>query len=91
MRYVLVFTQQYEKRARRFLKRHPELKRQYVKTLQLLEADPFHPSLRLHRLAGRLADLHSVSISLSYRITLEFLIEGNEIVPVDVGDHDTVY
>ncbi|MHB8765285.1 MAG: type II toxin-antitoxin system RelE/ParE family toxin [Deferrisomatales bacterium] len=91
MRYVLVFTRQYEKRARRFLKRHPELKRQYVKTLQLLEADPFHPSLRLHRLAGRLADLHSVSISLSYRITLEFLIEGNEIVPVDVGDHDTVY
>ncbi|MEW6489613.1 MAG: plasmid stabilization protein [Thermodesulfobacteriota bacterium] len=91
MRYVLVFTQQYEKRARRFLKRHPELKRPYVKTLQLLEADPFHPSLRLHRLAGRLADLHSVSITLSYRITLEFLIEGNEIVPVDVGDHDTVY
>lgn len=91
MRYFLVFTQQYEKRARRFLKRHPELKRQYLKTLQLLEADPFHPSLRLHRLAGRLAELHSVSITLSYRITLEFLIEGNEIVPVDVGDHDTVY
>jgi mRNA-degrading endonuclease YafQ of YafQ-DinJ toxin-antitoxin module len=91
MRYVLVFTQQYEKRARRFLKRHPELKSQYVKTLQLLEADPFHPSLRLHRLAGRLADLHSVSLTLSYRTTLEVLIEGNEIVPVDVGDHDTVY
>ncbi len=91
MRYVLVFTQQYEKRARRFLKRHPELNRQYLKTLQLLETDPFHPSLRLHRLAGRLADLHSVSISLSYRITLEFLIKDNEIVPVDVGDHETVY
>ena len=91
MRYVLVFTKQYEKRARRFLKRHPELKRQYLKTLQLLEADPFHPSLRLHRLSGQLADLHSVSITLSYRITLEFLIEGDEIVPVNVGDHDTVY
>ena len=91
MKYVLVFTEQYEKRARRFLRRHPELERQYLKTLQLLEANPFHPSLRLHRLSGRLADLHSVSITLSYRITLEFLVEGDEIIPVDVGDHDMVY
>jgi mRNA-degrading endonuclease YafQ of YafQ-DinJ toxin-antitoxin module len=91
MKYVLVFTEQYEKRARRFLRRHPELERQYVKTLLLLEANPFHPSLRLHRLSGRLADLHSVSITLSYRITLEFLVDGEEIIPVDVGDHDTVY
>jgi len=87
----LVFTAQYEKRALRFLKRHPELERQYLKTLQLLEANPFHPSLRLNRLSGRLAGLHSVSINLSYRITMEFLIENQEIIPVDVGDHDTVY
>ncbi len=91
MSWSLVFTVQYEKRALRFLKRHPELERQYLKTLQLLEANPFHPSLRLHRLSGRLTDLHSVSINLSYRITMEFLIENQEIIPVDVGNHDTVY
>ena len=91
MSWTLIFTDQYEKRALRFLKRHPELERQYLKTLQLLEANPFHPSLRLHRLSGRLSDLHSVSINLSYRITMEFLIENQEIIPVDVGDHDTVY
>jgi len=87
----LIFTDHYEKRALRFLKRHPELERQYLKALQLLEANPFHPSLRLHRLSGRLDGLHSVSINLSYRITMEFLIENQEIIPVDVGDHDTVY
>ena len=91
MKWSLVFTLQYEKRARRFLKRHPELEKQYLKTLQLLEANPFHPSLRLHPLAGRLADLHSVSINLSYRITLEFLIQDQEIIPVNVGDHESVY
>lgn len=91
MRYQLVFTEQYTKRAIRFLKRHPELEQQYLKTLQLLEADPFHPSLRLHKLSGRLDGLHSVSINLSYRITLEFLIHDCEIVPVNVGDHDSVY
>ncbi len=91
MRYQLVFTEQYTKRAARFLKRHPEIEQQYLKTLQLLEADPFHPSLRLHKLSGRLDGLHSVSINLSYRITLEFLINDYEIVAVNVGDHDTVY
>ena len=91
MGWSLVFTGQYEKRALHFLKRHPELEKQYLKTLQLLEANPHHPSLRLHPLSGRLAGLHSVSINLSYRITLEFLLTDREIIPVNVGDHDTVY
>jgi len=91
MSYRLVYTAQYEKRARRFLKSHPDIEPQYLKTLKLLAINPFHPSLRLHRLAGRLSSLHSISITLSYRITLEFLINGNDIVPIDVGDHDTVY
>ena len=90
MSWSLVFTEQYEKRALRFLKRHPELEKQYLKTLQLMEANPFHPSLRLHPLAGRLSGLHAVSINLSYRITLEFLIQEQEIIPVNVGDHDAV-
>jgi len=91
MGWSLVFTEQYEKRALRFLKRQPELEKQYLKTLQLLEANPHHPSLRLHPLSGRLSGLHSVSIKLSYRITLEFLLTDREIIPVNVGDHDAVY
>lgn len=91
MSYALVFTEAYERRALRWLKRHPELRQQYLKTLQLLEANPFHPSLRLHALSGKLQGLHAVSINLSYRITLEFLIEGEQIIPVNVGDHEAVY
>jgi plasmid maintenance system killer protein len=51
----------------------------------------FHPSLRIHKLSGRLDDLHSVSINFSYRITLELMINESEIIPVNVGDHDTAY
>ncbi len=91
MSYALVFTEQYNRRAARFLKRHPELRQQYLKTLQLLEANPSHPSLRLHPLAGKLQGLHSVSINLSYRITLELLIQDQKIIPINVGDHETVY
>ena len=35
MTYTLVFTDQYNRRAARFLKRHPEVREQYRKTLLL--------------------------------------------------------
>ena len=89
--YALIFTERYTRQAARFLKRHPELRQQYLKTLQLLEANPYNPSLRLHPLHGKLDELHSVSINLSYRITLELLIKDEQIIPVNVGDHDAVY
>jgi toxin HigB-1 len=91
MPYALIFTEQYNRKAAKFIKKHPELRQQYLKTLQLLQANPFHPSLRLHGLQGKHEGLHSVSINLSYRITLELLIQDEQIIPVNVGDHDAVY
>ena len=91
MAYTLVYTEQYNRRAARFLRQHPQVRQQYAKTLQLLELNPAHPSLRLHPLKGRLQGMHSVSINVSYRITLELWIEGSRIVLVNVGDHDAVY
>ena len=88
MAWQLVFTEQYNRRAARFLRRHPDVRGQYSKTLELLQANPHHPSLRLHALKGKLSGLHGVSINLSYRITLELLITESEIVPINVGDHD---
>ncbi len=87
----LIYTDSYVKRAGKFIKKHPELLSQYEKTLKLLELNPHHPSLRLHKLRGRLSKLHSVSINISYRISIFFLIEDDKIIPVDVGSHDDVY
>lgn len=91
MPYQLLLTDSYVRIAVRFIQRHPELKRTYAKTLALLEANPHHPSLRLHSLSGKHQGLHSVSINLSYRITLELLIRDRTVIPVNVGDHDEVY
>ena len=35
--------------------------------------------------------MHAVSIALSYRITLEMIVEEHEIILVNVGDYDSVY
>ena len=91
MAYKIVFTKRYNRIAARFLQRHPDMARSYVKTLTLLELNPHHPSLRLHALGGRLAGVHSVSINPSYRITLHLLITEQELIPLNVGDHDSVY
>lgn len=91
MTWQLVFTEQYNRRAAKFLKRHPDVESQYVKTLELLELNPHHPSLRLHRLSGRLEGLQSISINMKYRITIEMIITESEIVLINVGDHDAVY
>lgn len=90
MPYELLLTESYLRIAVRFLRRHPDLKRQYAKAVALLQANPHHPSLRLHALAGKHRGLHTVSINLSYRITIELLIRDRTIIPVNVGDHDDV-
>lgn len=90
MSFTLVFTDQYNRRAARFLKRHPQLLAHYRKRLLLLQANPHHPSLRLHALDGKLSGLHSISINLSYRITLELVIREQQIVPINMGNHPAV-
>ena len=87
----ILYTDSYLKRARKFIKKHPELLSQYEKTLKLLEINPHHPSLRLHKLQGKLSELYSVSINISYRISIIFLIEDDKIIPIDLGSHDEVY
>ena len=91
MPYKLIYPESYNKKAKKFIKKHKALKNQYEKTLKLLEIDPLHPSLRLHKLQGKLETLHSVSINITYRITIEFIIVEREIIMIDVGHHDSVY
>ena len=89
--YKIIFTESYEKKAMKFFKKHSELKNQYEKCLELLESNPFHPSLRLHVLKGSLTGIFSVSINLAYRIIIDFIIEEETITPIYVGSHDEIY
>lgn len=89
--YKIIFTESYVKRAKKFIKKHPELINQYEKTLKLLELNPSHPSLRLHKLEGKISEFYSVSINMTYRIMIDFILKDNEIIPISVGKHEDVY
>jgi mRNA-degrading endonuclease YafQ of YafQ-DinJ toxin-antitoxin module len=91
MSWVLVTTASFDRRARKFLTRHPDLRPRLAETLEKLRADPFDPSLRLHPLTGKLEGLQAVSLTYSYRITLTLQITEHEILLLDIGSHDEVY
>ncbi len=87
----IVVTVSYEKRLKKFFRRHPRLLERYAKAIVLLERDPWHPSLRLHKLKGKLGEYHSISFTMEYRVVIDFVIHENEIIPIDIGNHDEVY
>ncbi|WP_419771073.1 MAG: type II toxin-antitoxin system YafQ family toxin [Candidatus Marinarcus sp.] len=91
MSYKLIITDEYKKRVKKFLKKHPDMFERYAKGIHILEHDPFHTSLRLHKLRGKLSDFHSISINMEYRVIVDFIIKENEIIPIDIGTHDDVY
>ena len=89
--YKLVESQSYKKKLTKFFKKHKNLLSKYEKTMFLLESNPFHPSLRLHKLQGSLKEFHSVSIDMDYRILLDFIVVDKQIILVDIGSHDEIY
>jgi mRNA-degrading endonuclease YafQ of YafQ-DinJ toxin-antitoxin module len=64
-------------------------------TLRRLAADPFEPSLRTHKLKGKLAGSWSCIVEYDVRIVFIFMqnpdSDEEEILLVDIGSHDEVY
>lgn len=91
MSWTLVTTTAFDRRARKFLSRHPDLRPRFAEVLGRLMADPFEPGLKLHPLTGKLQGLQAVSLTYSYRITLTLQVTAHEILLIDIGSHDDVY
>lgn len=91
MAYEIRLSEIYQKRLRKFIQSHKDMAVRYEKTIRILEENPHHPSLRLHKLRGTMSDYYAVSINIEYRIILDFMIVYEVIVLLDIGTHDEVY
>ncbi len=91
MSYKIIQTESYLKKLKKFIKKHPDVLDRYIKTIELLELNPYHPSLRLHKLQGTIKEYYSVSITMKYRIVIDFIIENEKIILLDIGSHQEVY
>ena len=91
MSWALYRTETFVATARKFFRRHPDLKPEFADLLRQLAEDPFAPRLRTHPLRGRHADKHAVSLTYSLRVVLVLRITEKEIVLLDLGTHEEVY
>ena len=69
MSFAFVTTRHFERRARKFLRKHPDLRPALRETFDALSRDPFEPRLKLHSLSRHLAGIQAVSITYAYRLT----------------------
>ncbi len=79
------------RQARKFFKKHPDLRPRFAAVFEALKLDPFQPSLGLHPFTGKLAGCHAVRLTYSYRITLTVMVTEQEIILLEIGSHDEVY
>ncbi len=63
---------------------------QVNKQLKLFQLHPQHPSLRTHKLTGKMKNRWSISLSKSLRM-IYILLEKNEAYFIAIGTHDKVY
>jgi mRNA-degrading endonuclease YafQ of YafQ-DinJ toxin-antitoxin module len=89
--YTIEASNYFLRRAKRFFRKHPDLREPFAKIVDDLRADPFQPHLALHSLGGKLKDCYAVSLTYSYRVTLTLVITKKEIILLDIGSHDAVY
>lgn len=79
----------YARSFKKLVKRNPGLGVNVDRKLQLLAADRYYPSLRLHKIETARETVWSISIDLKFRILFTYVSDG--ILLFDIGDHDEVY
>lgn len=53
---------------------------------KLFRTNPYHPSLKTHKLYGKLEKFLSFSVNLSYRVIFKFM-DKEKVIFYDVGTH----
>lgn len=78
-----------DKELRKIKQKDSQLTKRIEKQLKFFSENPKHPSLRIHKLAGELNDLWSISITESIRLT--YIQDGEIAYFIKIGKHEEVY
>ncbi len=75
-----------EEFKKQFLALPKSIQKKAVKTEKYFRNNIFHPSLRLHKLEGKLDGLWSISIDMKYRIIFKPMENGTQLF-ISIGMH----
>jgi addiction module RelE/StbE family toxin len=77
------------RRAKKLLKKSPNLKKAYEELFIKLSNNPFDPSLHTHPLKGKLKGKYACSLTHDLRVI--FRLYDDIVHILDIGSHDEVY
>ena len=84
------FSSSFRRAFKKRIKGSTELESRFWTKLEVFTNNPFDPSLRTHKLSGKLKDLWSFSVEYDQRVLFYFTDDGNAVF-IDIGNHDEVY
>jgi addiction module RelE/StbE family toxin len=91
----LVIASSFKRAFKSLIRREPEMEEKIAARLEILVTDPFHPSLKTHKLKGKLLGAWSCTVEYDCRIVFNFQqnpdLDLEEILLIDIGSHDEVY
>ena len=75
-------------RFKRSFKKIPShVKKDFGEKIEIFKHQPFHPSLRAHKLNGNLSDYRAFYLCDGFRVMFEF-VELDVALLINVGSHD---
>lgn len=64
-----------------------EVLNQFESKQKIFLSNPFHSSLRTHKLSGKMSGYYAFSISYQYRVIFRY-IDTDFVLFLDIGTHD---
>jgi len=84
------FSSAFKRAFKKRIKGNTYLEGKFWQKLEQFTMNPYDPSLKTHKLSGRLQGFWSFSIDYDERV-LFYFTEDEKAIFVDIGSHDEVY
>jgi mRNA-degrading endonuclease YafQ of YafQ-DinJ toxin-antitoxin module len=84
------FSTPFKRAFKKRIKGSGDLEARFWQKLKQFTLDPFDPSLKTHKLSGKLKEYWSFSVDYDVRV-LFYFTKDEKAVFVDIGSHDEVY
>jgi mRNA-degrading endonuclease YafQ of YafQ-DinJ toxin-antitoxin module len=84
------FSSPFKRAFKKLIKVNVDLEARFWRKLEYFTVDPFDPSLKTHKLSGKLKEYWSFSVGYDERVLFYFTEDGKAVF-VDIGSHDEVY
>ncbi|HOM88915.1 MAG TPA: type II toxin-antitoxin system mRNA interferase toxin, RelE/StbE family [Spirochaetota bacterium] len=87
----IAFSSSFKRAFKKKIKNRNEIEDLFWEAVSLFIQDPFHSSLKTHKLSGKLKNLWSFSVEYDMRVIFFFEENNSKAIFIDIGSHEEVY